>query len=378
MASLVVFRYWPGKPDMDSATVPRQSSSPADGVYRFNWFLSLRRKRSSPPQPSSIQKNEGVVGTGTGARRKDDLFTAEGGVHHQNHGSVFYTLRKRFQKKFTSVKVKAYEPDVSSGESSTNAHSSNTGNNSNPPLRDSDAEFARIVIERHTQNPIRFSSPNANLPVIMNRDTVPNTGAVEGSDSAGDPSARVDTQQVEGVGEEDECRPSLDEMMERMRIDLLQYGWYWGKLTRSAAQKRLARQVNGTFLVRDSQTEKYQFTVSFRSSGITLHCRIDFKNNYWSFSGLTTPSTYATMIELVEDTMKKSEFGVIGYVKQNSPLMPPFPVRLTKPINRFYEVSTLQHLCRFIIRQKIDPKDIAMLPLPVKLKQYVEENFYDL
>lgn len=97
-----------------------------------------------------------------------------------------------------------------------------------------------------------------------------------------------------------------------------------------------------------------------------------------SFSGLTTPSTYATMIELVEDTMKKSEFGVIGYVKQNSPLMPPFPVRLTKPINRFYEVSTLQHLCRFIIRQKIDPKDIAMLPLPVKLKQYVEENFYDL
>ncbi|XP_049547065.1 uncharacterized protein LOC125958016 [Anopheles darlingi] len=370
-------RETPSERITSSSTVPRPSSSPADGVYRFNWFLSLRRKRSSPPQTStgaasSIKKNDGGGGGGqTGVRRKDDLFTSE------NHGSVFYTLRKRFQKKFTSVKVKAYEPDVASGVTNSSASASST-NAANPPLRDSDAEFARIVIERHTQNPIRFSSPNANLPVIMNRDTVPNTGAVQGSDNAGDPSARVDSQQEQGEEAEGECRPSLDETMERMRIDLLQYGWYWGKLTRSAAQKRLARQVNGTFLVRDSQTEKYQFTVSFRSSGITLHCRIDFKNNYWSFSGLTTPSTYATMIELVEDTMKKSEFGVIGYVKQNSPLMPPFPVRLTKPINRFYEVSTLQHLCRFIIRQKIDPKDIAMLPLPVKLKQYVEENFYDL
>ena len=76
--------------------------------------------------------------------------------------------------------------------------------------------------------------------------------------------------------------------------------------------------------------------------------------------------------------MKKSEYGVIGYVKQDTTLMPPFPVRLTRPINRFYEVSSLQHLCRFIIRQKIDAKSTNELPLPEKLKKYVEENFYDL
>lgn len=84
------------------------------------------------------------------------------------------------------------------------------------------------------------------------------------------------------------------------------------------------------------------------------------------------------MVDLIQDTMKKSEYGVIGYVKQDTTLMPPFPVRLTKPINRFYEVSSLQHLCRFIIRQKIDAKSTNELPLPEKLKKYVEENFYDL
>ncbi|XP_058066451.1 cytokine-inducible SH2-containing protein [Anopheles bellator] len=357
------------------------STTDTDGIYRFNWFLSLRRKSS--PQTTvatGSKKNEGDAGS-----TKDELFTGDdggggAGHHHAPHGgSVFYTLRKRFQKKFTSVKVKAYEPDGSPGTvclaSSCTANTPSSGGNSIAQCNGSSAhdsgaclagnDFARIVIERHTQNPIRFS---ANLPVIMNRDIVPNMAGHERA-GGGDP-APLDTP--------DGCRSTLDDTMSRMRIDLLQYGWYWGKLTRSSAQKRLARQCNGTFLVRDSQTEKYQFTVSFRSSGITLHCRIDYKNNYWSFSGLTTPTTYETMIELIEDTMKKSEFGVIGYVKQNSPLMPPFPVRLTKPINRFYEVSTLQHLCRFIIRQKIDSNDIAKLPLPEKLKQYVEENFYDL
>uniref|UniRef100_A0A182NV28 Suppressor of cytokine signaling 6 n=1 Tax=Anopheles dirus TaxID=7168 RepID=A0A182NV28_9DIPT len=364
-----------------ASTAPRTSSS--DGVCRFNWFLSLRRKRSSAATvavASAHGKNtEGAAGT-----VKDGMFTSDENNHNSQHagGSVFYTLRKRFQKKFTSVKVKAFEANVVVGSMGTTASSNGTSANisstesshCNGTLRDhggsyvNSNDFARIVIERHTQNPIRFSSPNANLPVIMSsRDVEPNTA----EDGNTPPVAASPT-----VANED--TPDMDDMMADMRFDLLQYGWYWGKLTRLAAQKRLAQQVNGTFLVRDSQTEKHQFTVSFRSSGITLHCRIDFENNYWSFSGLTTPTTYKTMVDLIQDTMKKSQYGVIGYVKQDTTLMPPFPVRLTRPINRFYEVSSLQHLCRFIIRQKIDAKSIKKLPLPDKLKEYVEENFYDL
>ncbi|XP_058120470.1 suppressor of cytokine signaling 4 [Anopheles ziemanni] len=362
-----------------SATAPRtrfplSSAAPtAERNYRFNWFLSLRRERpivSTAAGTTSLgRKNDGG-----GTVKEEGLFINDENNHsgQQHQGSsVFYTLRKRFQKKFTSVKVKAFEQDPSGtlGTSSSNANSNNNASGQcNGTARDAGSciggnDFARIVIERHTQNPIRFSAPNANQPVILNRDTIPNTSA---------PLAESEADTV------DDNRQNMDDMMIRMREDLLQYGWYWGKLTQSAAQKRLAKQETGTFLVRDSQTEKHQFTVSFRSSGITLHCRIDFENNYWSFSGLPTTTNYKTLVDLVEDTIKKSEYGVIGYVRQDSKFMPPFPVRLTKPINRFYEVSTLQHLCRFIIRQKIDPKDIAQLPLPEKLKTYVEENFYDL
>uniref|UniRef100_A0A182YBW5 Suppressor of cytokine signaling n=1 Tax=Anopheles stephensi TaxID=30069 RepID=A0A182YBW5_ANOST len=381
-----------------AATAPRTSS--ADGSCRFSWFLSLRRKRSSSATTvvvaatshHSKQKNA----SGAGAV-KDELFTSDENNQHEG-GSVFYTLRKRFQKKFTSVKVKAFEPTVAgtllgapsnaNTTASVNTACSDSASRCNGATQDrlpsdtgpmNGSDFARIVIERHTQNPIRFSSPNnANLPVIMSsRDTEPNTVDDRRLPPPQPPAPSVNASSVSAPAQS-MTAAEMDNMMAHMRFDLLQYGWYWGKLTRLAAQKRLAQQVNGTFLVRDSQTEKHQFTVSFRSSGITLHCRIDFENNYWSFSGLTTPTTYQTMVELIQDTMKKSEYGVIGYVKQDTTLMPPFPVRLIRPINRFYEVSSLQHLCRFIIRQKIDAKSIAQLPLPEKLKEYVEAHYYDL
>lgn len=75
--------------------------------------------------------------------------------------------------------------------------------------------------------------------------------------------------------------------------------------------------------------------------------------------------------------MRKSEEGVFCYVKRSNHILPPFPVRLINPINRFYEVSPLQHLCRFVIRQKIAVNNVTQLPLPAKLKEYVQENFYE-
>jgi suppressor of cytokine signaling 6/7 len=141
-------------------------------------------------------------------------------------------------------------------------------------------------------------------------------------------------------------------------------------LTCNEAQLKLKTQPNGSFLVRDSQTKKYQFTLSFRSAGKTLHCRIDYIDGYWTY---IERFQFDSVHELIEETMRRSQDSVFGFVKQNSRLQPPFPVRLTKPINRFYEVSTLQHLCRFIIRQKIDIPYVNSLPLPDKLKDYVKE-----
>lgn len=85
------------------------------------------------------------------------------------------------------------------------------------------------------------------------------------------------------------------------------------------------------------------------------------------------PTRRSTLTDLIESTTKASENQVIGYVKQTQQPRPPFPVRLTQPINRFIE-SSLQSLCRFVIRQIVVLDKINELPLPNKLKEYVSEN----
>ena len=80
---------------------------------------------------------------------------------------------------------------------------------------------------------------------------------------------------------EDISAPSdFDLFMDETRLELGKCKWYWPGLSRTSAQQKLRDQKNGSFLVRDSQTVN-QFTLSFRSSGFTLHVRIDYKDNHW-------------------------------------------------------------------------------------------------
>lgn len=44
--------------------------------------------------------------------------------------------------------------------------------------------------------------------------------------------------------------------------------------------------------------------------------------------------------------------------------LPPTPVQLLYPVSRFSSVKTLQHLCRFCIRQLVRIDHIQELPLP--------------
>lgn len=61
-----------------------------------------------------------------------------------------------------------------------------------------------------------------------------------------------------------EERPkTMDDALRLARSALWHCEWYWGKLDRTGAQKKLAAKPNGSFLVRDSQTE-HTFTLSFR------------------------------------------------------------------------------------------------------------------
>ena len=157
---------------------------------------------------------------------------------------------------------------------------------------------------------------------------------------------------------------------------LSRFGWYWGPVTRSEAEEKLANQSDGAFLVRDSSDERYLLSLSFRSFGRTLHTRIEHCNGMFSFYAQPDTEGYPSIVDLIEHSMNDSQTGIFCYSRSRSPGAPSFPVRLTKPVSRFTQVRSLQYLCRFVIRQYTRFDHIQDLPLPTTIKGWIEENQY--
>ncbi|XP_056643607.1 suppressor of cytokine signaling 7 [Diorhabda sublineata] len=153
--------------------------------------------------------------------------------------------------------------------------------------------------------------------------------------------------------------------------NLSNFYWYWGPISRSQAEERLKESPDGAFLVRDSTSDRYLFTMSFRNIGKILHSRIDYSNSGYS---LFDQVGYNSIVELVEDAISKSKHGVYCYTKTKDEIHPNFPVRLTLPVSRYDKVPSLKYLARFVIRQYVIINDMDQLPLPVSLVKYLQED----
>lgn len=149
--------------------------------------------------------------------------------------------------------------------------------------------------------------------------------------------------------------------------------WYWGPLTRREAEEKLSNLPDGSFLIRDSSTDKYLFCISFRSIGHTLHSHIDHITGYYS---LFNTARYTSIAELVNHAIKASQDSLYCYTKPRDNAFPRFPVRLLHPVSRFTQVRSLQHLCRFVIRQTTSINNISRLPIPVSLQAYLKQGHY--
>ncbi|XP_022080223.1 uncharacterized protein LOC110973609 [Acanthaster planci] len=148
--------------------------------------------------------------------------------------------------------------------------------------------------------------------------------------------------------------------------------WYWGPLTQAQAEEKLAKLPDGSFLVRDSSDERYLLSLSFNSHGRTLHTRIEHRGGLFS---LNDSDGHASVVELIECAVKESRNGVYGYMRDALGVQS-FPARLTNWVSRFTEMRSLQHLCRFLIREVYPRHHIQRLPLPKKIKEYILENQY--
>ncbi len=158
--------------------------------------------------------------------------------------------------------------------------------------------------------------------------------------------------------------------------DLSHHGWYWGPITRVEAEERLGSYTDGTFLVRDSSDDRYLLSLSFRSQGKTLHTRIEYSNGCFSFYSYPDSDSegFHSVVELIKKSMEHSQEGVFCFSRARALGSPAVPVRLLKPFSRYNHVRSLQHYCRFAIRQSIRFDLIRKLPLPRHVHGFLEQS----
>ncbi|KAK1884791.1 Suppressor of cytokine signaling 6 [Dissostichus eleginoides] len=122
---------------------------------------------------------------------------------------------------------------------------------------------------------------------------------------------------------------------------LARQGWYWGPITRWEAEEKLVNLADGSFLVRDSSDDRYLLSLSFRSQCKTLHTRIEHSNGRFSFYEQPDVEGHTSIVDLIEHSIRDSETGAFCYSRQYT---------------------------------RIDL--IQKLPLPNKMKDYLQEKHY--
>ncbi|XP_029583372.1 suppressor of cytokine signaling 7 isoform X4 [Salmo trutta] len=160
--------------------------------------------------------------------------------------------------------------------------------------------------------------------------------------------------------------------------ELEKCGWYWGPMNWEDAEMKLKAKPDGAFLVRDSSDPRYILSLSFRSQGVTHHTRMEhYRGTFSLWCHPKFEDRCHSVVEFIERAIMHSKNGKFLYfLRSRVPGLPPTPVQLLYPVSRFSSVKSLQHLCRFCIRQLVRIDHIQELPLPTPLIVYLRKFYY--
>ncbi|KAM8714324.1 hypothetical protein ACLKA7_014454 [Drosophila subpalustris] len=159
-----------------------------------------------------------------------------------------------------------------------------------------------------------------------------------------------------------------NEVMYKACSEMLNQVWYWGEISRRDSQKQLSDKPTGSFLVRDSETSGSQFTLSFRIVNVTLHYRLEYRDQFWHFEELK----YESIVEMIEDILHRcTNDNFVCFVKVPNEMQPPFPVILKYPLSRYLNMPKLQDLCRRVLQAQMPVDDLAKLPVPAQMLEYL-------
>ncbi|XP_021095535.1 suppressor of cytokine signaling 7 isoform X2 [Heterocephalus glaber] len=172
-------------------------------------------------------------------------------------------------------------------------------------------------------------------------------------------------------------RPDSSSFTASLR-ELEQCGWYWGPMNWEDAEMKLKGKPDGSFLVRDSSDPRYILSLSFRSQGITHHTRMEhYRGTFSLWCHPKFEDRCQSVVEFIKRAIMHSKNGKFLYfLRSRVPGLPPTPVQLLYPVSRFSNVKSLQHLCRFRIRQLVRIDHIPDLPLPKPLISYIRKFYY--
>ncbi|XP_037545099.1 suppressor of cytokine signaling 7 [Nematolebias whitei] len=172
-------------------------------------------------------------------------------------------------------------------------------------------------------------------------------------------------------------RPDAGSFATSLR-ELEKCGWYWGPMNWEDAEMKLKGKPDGSFLVRDSSDPRYILSLSFRSQGVTHHTRMEhYRGTFSLWCHPKFEDRCHSVVEFIERAIMHSKNGKFLYfLRSRVPGLPPTPVQLLYPVSRFSSVKSLQHLCRFCIRQLVRIDHIQELPLPTPLIFYLRKFYY--